>query len=124
MELLECLATIAKKLELSNEQILELHCFNRGILSKLGMRSAIAILADLADRYEFDDTSDAPTYGTQLVKKGILTPAEGYLFAEGHLLNVTKAKEQPSRDGEDGQGSVADDAAAATNEQSDPSPVR
>lgn len=124
MELLECLARIATKLGISASEVLTLHCWNRGMLGKVGMRSAIAILADLADRYEFDDTSDAPTYGTQLVKKGILTPAEGYLFAEGHLLNVTKAKEQPSRDGEDGQGSVADDAAAAPNEQSDPSPVR
>lgn len=32
MELLECLATIAKKLELTDENILVLHSFNRALL--------------------------------------------------------------------------------------------
>lgn len=114
MELLECLATIAKKLEITDDNILALHCFNRALLGKLGIRTAYAILGDLVDRYELRDDADAPTYGTQLVKKGILTPAEGYLFAEGYLLNGTQAKEQPPSIAEVGQGTAPDDAAGDT----------
>jgi hypothetical protein len=108
MELLECLATTAKKLELSDEQILVLHCFNRAILGKLGIRTAYAIIADLVDRYGLDDSPDAPTYGAQLVKKGILTPAEGYLFAEGYLLNAEKTKEHAASNGEDAEAAAFD----------------
>jgi hypothetical protein len=108
MELLECLARIATKLEISANEILTLHCWNRGMLGKVGMRSAMAILANLAERYDFDDAPDAPTYGTQLVKKGILTPAEGYLFAEGYLLNAEKAKEHAASDGADAEAAAFD----------------
>ncbi len=87
MELLECLGTIAKKLEITPDAAITLHTFNRGLLGKLGIRTAMAILADLVDRYDLHDESDAPTYGAQLAKLGVLTPEEGYLFAEGYMLN-------------------------------------
>jgi hypothetical protein len=101
MELLTCLATIATKLRLSSDQVLILHCFNRGFLGKVGTRATYSILGDLVERFGLDDRVDAPTYGAQLVKKGILTPAEGYLFAEGYLLNAerTQSAEQLAGDG-------------------------
>jgi hypothetical protein len=108
MELLECLGAIATKLGISANEVLTLHCWNRGMLGKIGMRSAMAILASLAERYDFDDAPDAPTYGTQLVKKGILTPAEGYLFAGGYLLNAEKAKEHTASDGADAEATAFD----------------
>lgn len=100
MELLTCLATTAKKLELSSDQIVLLHCFNRGFLGKVGIRTAYAILGDLVERFGLDDRPEALTYGAQLVKKGVLAPAEGYLFAEGYLLNATESEKQPASDGE------------------------
>lgn len=125
MELLECLATIAKKLELTDENILVLHSFNRALLGKLGMRTAYAILSDLVERYDLRDDADAPTYGTQLVKKGILTAAEGYLFAEGYMLNGTQAEKFAAGSAENGASAAPDDAAsAAAHDQGDTSAIR
>ena len=125
MELLTCLATTATKLELSSDQILILHCFNRGLLGKFGIRTAYAILGDLVERFGLDDRPDAHTYGAQLVKKGILTPAEGYLFAEGYLLNATQAEKHAASAGEVGPSTAPVDATgAAANDQGDTSAIR
>ena len=94
--LLQTLASIAKKLELNEDQILILHCFNRAILGKLGIRQAYALISDIVDRYDLEDESTSPTYGAQLVRKGILTTEEGYLFAEGYLIHAAPKEQQRS----------------------------
>jgi len=97
MELLECLRTTARKLELSDESIVLLYAFNRGLLGKLGTRTAFAIISNIAERYELQDGPDDSTYGTQLAKLGILTAEEGYLFSEGYLSGTpSDTKEHPS----------------------------
>lgn len=103
MELLETLSSTAKKLGITHEQMAILYCFNRSLLGRLGVRIAHAILSDLVDRHELSDDPDAPTYGAQLVRKGILTSDEGYLFAEGHLIHAApKEQQQPQRSQETG----------------------
>ena len=124
MELLESLAAIAKKLEIPSESIILLHTFNRGLLGKLGIRTAYAVLGDIVERYELRDEADAPTYGVQLVTKGVLTPAEGYLFAEGYLIHEAQSTAAASG-GENASATAPDNAAAAcTSEQADTGAVR
>lgn len=94
--LLQTLASIATKLELNEDQILTIHCFNRGMLGKLGIRQAFALISDIVERYDLEDERTSPSYGAQLVRKGVLTSEEGYLFAEGYVINGPSKEQQQS----------------------------
>lgn len=110
--LLQTLASIARKLELNEDQILTLHCFNRGLLGKLGIRQAYSLITDIVDRYELEDAPTSPTYGAQLVRKGILTTDEGYLFAEGYLIHAASKEQQQSKSRSEDRSSDAFDGKA------------
>lgn len=101
--MLECWASIAVKLGISEDDAALLHAFNRDWTSTWGRRKTYAVVSGIVERFGLDDKEFDRTYGVQLLARGILTAAEAQLFSTGRYNGMaqgqTKETEAGSGDG-------------------------
>jgi len=74
-------ASIANKLQITQEQALLLHALICGWLNVLARRKAYIIVSEIVERFSLEESDFELTYAKQLLAKGVLTPTEAEVFA-------------------------------------------
>jgi hypothetical protein len=79
--MLERWQQIAHKLQITEDEAVLMHAFNRGWLGNWGKRRCYIVVSEIVERFGLDDRDFDKTYAQQLFIRGVLDEPEAALFA-------------------------------------------
>ena len=94
--MLERWQRIAQKLQISEDECVLLHAFNRGWLSNWGKRRCYIVVSTIVERFGLDDRDYDKTYAQQLFVRGILDASEAALFTGAKTNAETQKADSPA----------------------------
>jgi hypothetical protein len=107
---------IAKKLQISEDECVLLHAFNRGWLGNWGKRRCYIVVSGIVERFGLDDRDYDKTYAQQLFVRGILDESEAALFTGAKTNAETQKADSsatPTVERIEGAADAADSGATA-----------